>query len=99
MDEKLWVRIKKLIIRKKKKKLPVFAPENDVVYETVNDGKLAEALAAIRTDAKYTEISSPFLEQWQAQVQSYLDFEKAISGLIMNSLAHIRIKEMEHHQE
>ncbi|MBR1841416.1 MAG: hypothetical protein IJ778_04725 [Alphaproteobacteria bacterium] len=98
-DEKLWVWIKKLIIRKKKKPLPVFLPENDVVYETVNDGKLAEALASIRTDAKYTEISSPFLEQWQAQVQSYLDFEKAISGLIMNSLAHIRLKEMEHHQD
>ena len=98
-DEKLWARIKKLIIRKRKKKLPVFAPENDAVYETVNDGKLAEALAAIRTDAKYAQISSSFLEQWQAQVQSYLDFEKAISGLIMNSLAHIRIKEMEHRQE
>lgn len=98
-DEKLWARIKKLIIRKKKKRLPVFVPENDVVYETVNDGKLAEALAAVRTDAKYAQISSPFLEQWQAQVQSYLDFEKAISGLIMNSLAHIRLKEMEHRQD
>lgn len=98
-DEKLWARIKKLIIRKKKKQLPVFLPKDDAVYEAVNDGKLAEALAAIRTDAKYTEISSPFLEQWQAQVQSYLDFEQAISGLIMNSLANIHLKEMEHNQD
>lgn len=95
-DEKAIAWLKRAIIRKKKAPMPVFIPQEDKVYELVNNGNLAEALRTMQTDAKYAQIESPFLQDWKVQVQNYLIFESAISGLIMNALANVRIKEMEH---
>ncbi|MEE6206449.1 MAG: hypothetical protein VZR95_00125 [Alphaproteobacteria bacterium] len=95
-DEKAIAWLKSAIIRKKKAPMPVFIPQEDKVYELVNSGNLAEALRTMQTDAKYAQIESPFLQEWKAQVQNYLIFESAVSGLIMNALANVHLKEMEH---
>lgn len=88
--------LKKVVIQKKRVKKPEFKAETDEVYELVNAGKLNEALAKMRTDAKYTSVNSAALTEWQNQVENYLAFENAMKGLIMNALANIRLKEMEH---
>ena len=95
-DEKVLAWIKHIIIRKKKAPMPVFIPQEDKVYELVNSGNLAEALRTMQTNADYAKIESPFLEEWKIQVQNYLSFESAVSGLIMNALANVHLKEMEH---
>lgn len=94
--EKSIAWLKKVIIRKRKAPLPVFIPQEDRVYELVNSGNLAEALSTMQTDDKYAQINSSFLQKWKVQVQNYLVFESAVSGLIMNALANIHLKEMEH---
>jgi len=95
-DEKVWAWLKSVIVRKKKAPMPVFIPQEDKVYELVNNGNLAEALRTMQTDANYAQIESPFLQEWKIQVQNYLIFESAVSGLIMNALANVHLKEMEH---
>ena len=94
--EKSIAWLKKVIIRKRKAPLPVFIPQEDRVYELVNSGNLAEALSTMQTDDKYAQINSSFLQKWKVQVQNYLVFESAVSGLIMNALANIHLKEMGH---
>ena len=95
-DKKVWNWFKSLIVRKKKEAKQVFVAKEDKVYELVNSGNLAEALTTMQTDAKYSQFNDKFLHQWQEQVQNYLNFETAVSGLIMNSLANIHLKEMDH---
>ena len=50
----------------------------------------------MRTDPKYTAVELPALKAWVDQVEDYLQFEGAMKSLIMNALANIRLKEMEH---
>lgn len=95
-QEKIWRALKKLVVYKKKVKKPEFKAEQDPVYALVNEGKLAEALAKIQTSNAYTMSGSEALQAWTGQVQTYLDFNRAMTGLIMNALANIRLKELQH---
>ncbi|MBR1600867.1 MAG: hypothetical protein IJ677_04745 [Alphaproteobacteria bacterium] len=95
-QEKALVWIKKLFVSKKGRKRPVFNQSNDEVYTLVHEGNLGQALSAITTSEKYSLMASVPLTQWQMQVEKYLDFEHAVTGLIMNSLANLHLKEMEH---
>ena len=69
----------------------------DEVYQLVNDGKFAEALNKLKTDSRYAAMPSPALQEWVLQVQSHLDFDRAVNGLIMNALANLRLKEFSRH--
>ncbi len=95
-QDKALMWIKKLFVSKKGRKRPVFNQNNDEVYTLVNEGNLGQALSALKTSEKYSSMASLPLEQWQKQVVDYLDFEHAVTGLIMNSLANLHLKEMEH---
>lgn len=87
---------KKIFVSKKGAKRPVFKEKEDEVYVLVNEGNLGEALNVLKTSEKYAGIESSPLVQWQAQVNDYMEFSRAISGLIMNSIANLHLKEMEH---
>ena len=87
---------KNLFAGKKTPNLPVLQPENDKVFELVNEGDLAAALNELNTNTDYAQLMNEPLRQWTLQVQMYLNFEKAISGLLMNSLANLHLKEMDH---
>lgn len=88
-------RLKELVVLKKSGDKPVvFTAEADEVYDLVNNGDLAEALNKIKISNKYSNLKSSVLDEWIKQVQNYLEFERSINGLIMNSLANIRLKEM-----
>ena len=93
---KVWHWIKKIVLHHKKTPQPEFNKNTDRVYTLVNESRFAEALQLIKTDANYSAIQSPALEEWIKTTQTYLDFEVAVSGLIMNSLANIHLKEFEH---
>ena len=95
-QNKIWSWLKKMVVHKKKAPKPVFTAEQDEVYELVNAGKLAEAVNSLKTSDNYAKIDASVINQWENQVQDYLNFDRAINGLIMNSLANIRLKEMEH---
>jgi len=93
--DKVLCWLKHVIIQKKKVQRPEFKAETDEIYELVNAGKFTEALAKMKTDAKYTSVNAKALTEWQKQVSDYIAFENAMKGLIMNALANIRLKEME----
>jgi len=88
--------IKKLFVSKKGNKRPVFKEKDDEVYTLVNEGDLGEALNMLKTSEKYSSMDSEPLKQWQKQVEDYLEFKHAATGLIMNSIANLHLKEMEH---
>lgn len=89
-----WV--KKILVSKKGVKHPVFKEKDDEVYTLVNEGNLGEALNALKISEKYSGMDSYPLMQWQNQVTDYLEFKHAATGLIMNSIANLHLKEMEH---
>lgn len=94
--DKLLAKIKSLVtFRKNPVANTSFAAQKDEVYMAVNEGNLAFAVKQIKILPKYAQLSSTSLKEWEEQVATYLQFEKAVSGLIMNSLAQIRLKEME----
>lgn len=90
-----YTRLKNLVTFKTKTPKIVFEPTPDEVYDLVENGNLALALNKMKTDNKYAVLNSPILEAWKANVQQYLDFDSAINGLVMNALAHIRLKQFE----
>lgn len=96
-DEALLRRIKKLVVFKKRENKPVvvFPKTPDEIHQLVNDGNFAEALNKLKTDRKYSDVNSAELNSWILQTQDYLEFEQAINGLLMNSLANLHLKEME----
>ena len=87
---------KRFLVSKKGAKRPVFKEKEDEVYILVNEGNLGEALNALKISEKYAGIESSPLIQWQNQVADYLEFKHAATGLIMNSIANLHLKEMEH---
>ncbi|MBQ8481758.1 MAG: hypothetical protein IJ532_04425 [Alphaproteobacteria bacterium] len=95
-QDKILVWAKKLFVSRKGRKRPVFNQVNDEVYTLVHEGNLGEALNELKTSEKYSSVSSFPLTQWQIKVADYLQFEHAVNGLIMNSLANLHLKEMEH---
>ena len=94
--DKIWYWLKKSVLHKRKVKQPEFKAETDAVYELVHAGDFAKKKKKMRTDTKYTAVELPALKAWVAQVEDYLQFEGAMKSLIMNALANIRLKEMEH---
>lgn len=97
LDEALLRRIKELVVFKKRENKPVvvFPKTPDEIHQLVNDGNFAEALNKLKTDRKYSDVNSAELNSWILQTQDYLEFEQAINGLLMNSLANLHLKEME----
>ena len=95
-DEALLRRIKELVVFKKRENKPVvvFPKTPDEIHQLVNDGNFAEALNKLKTDRKYSDVNSAELNSWILQTQDYLEFEQAINGLLMNSLANLHLKEM-----
>lgn len=98
-DKALWSRMKELVVfRKRENKTKIIFPQTpDEIHQLVNRGKFAEALSKIKTDRKYSDINSAELNSWITQTQNYLEFDRAINGLIMNALANLHLKEMERH--
>lgn len=96
-NEALLRRIKELVVFKKRENKPVvvFPKTPDEIHQLVNDGNFAEALNKLKTDRKYSDVNSAELNSWILQTQDYLEFEQAINGLLMNSLANLHLKEME----
>lgn len=88
--------LKRAFVAAKNPERPVFVPQDDEVLNLVNEGRLNDALNALKTSEKYAKLNSLPLNEWRAQTEKYLEFNSAISGLIMNALANIRLKEMEH---
>ena len=62
----------------------------------VNEGRIKDALEALNISEKYAKVNSEPLLQWRTQAERYLEFDSAVNAVIMNSLANIRLKEMEH---
>ncbi len=87
--------LKKIFVSKKGNKRPVFKEKDDEVYTLVNEGNLGEALNALKISEKYSRMASEPLAQWQKQVEDYLEFEHAATGVVMNSIANLHLKEME----
>lgn len=94
--DKMIAWAKRIFISKKASKRPVFKQKEDEVYTLVNEGNLQEALNEMKTEEKYAKIDSSALQQWQNQTEEYLEFNNAATGLIMNSIANLHLKEMEH---
>jgi len=88
--------LKQQVTAKKRVKKPVFTPQKDEVLELVNDGRIKDALDALKLSEKYAKVHSEPLTQWIYQAERYLEFDNAINAIIMNALANIRLKEMEH---
>jgi HD-GYP domain-containing protein (c-di-GMP phosphodiesterase class II) len=88
--------LKQQVTAKKRIKKPEFTPKEDEVLELVNDGRIKDALDALKMSEKYAKIHSEPLAQWVYQAERYLEFDNAINAIIMNALANIRLKEMEH---
>lgn len=94
--QKAWCWLKQQVTAKKQPKKPVFTPQKDEVLQLVDEGRIKDALDALSTSEKYAKINSEPLQQWRIQATRYLNFDDAINALIINSLANIRLKEMEH---
>jgi len=94
--EKIIYYMRKYSILKKSAKKPQFKAQDDEVYRLVNEGNLSEALTAIKNSEKYNKIDSAPLNEWVKQTEDYLAFRHIIDSLLMNSLANLRLKEMEH---
>ena len=88
--------LKRAFVAQKTPERPQFTVQDDEVLNLVNEGRLNDAWNALKTSEKYAKINSLPLNEWRAQTEKYLEFNSAISGLIMNALANIRLKEMEH---
>ncbi len=88
--------LKQQVTAKKRTKKPVFTPQKDEVLELVNDGRIKDALDALKISEKYAKVHSEPLSQWIYQAERYLEFDNAVNAIIMNALANIRLKEMEH---
>lgn len=97
--DSVWAWLKRAITVRKVEKKPVFVAAHDEVLELVHEGRLQDALNALKTSEKYAKIASEPLNAWKEQTERYLQFSNAASGLIMNSLANIRLKELEHAAE
>ena len=89
-----FTRLKNLVTFKHKKNLK-FEPAPDEIYILVENGNLAQALAEIKTSQKYASLNSSALNIWMQNVQNYLDFNKAVNGLLLNSLAGLHLKQFE----
>lgn len=89
-----WMK-KHILIRRGSKK-PLFVMESDEAFRLVNEGKLLEALNIMKTEDKYNKIDSAALKEWQKQVENYAEFNRAADGLVMNALANLHLKELEH---
>ena len=89
-----FTRLKNLVTFKHKKTIK-FEPAPDEIYILVENGNLAQALAEIKTSQKYTSLNSSALNIWMQNVQNYLDFNKAVNGLLLNSLAGLHLKQFE----
>ena len=99
-DAKSWKnaffrRLKNLVTFKHKKTVK-FEPAPDEVYDLVESGNLAQALKRMETTNKYALLHCPALETWIHDAQNYLEFDGAVNGLLMNTLAHLKIKQFEH---
>lgn len=93
--EAFFARLKNLVTFKKKTPKIVFDPLPDEVYELVENGNLSLALTKMKTDTKYANLNSSVLDAWKTEVQQYLAFDSAVTGLVMNALAHIHLKQFE----
>lgn len=87
---------KGLFVSTKTSGIPVLVKDEDKVHMLVNDGDLAAALNELDTSSVYAQLKSDVLQQWKMQARVYLEFERSVSGLLMNSLANLHLKEMEH---
>ena len=94
--EKALIWLKQSIVVKKGQERPVFTETNDEVYELVHEGRFQDALNAMKVSEKYAKVDSKPLNEWHLQVSRYIQFNNAVSGLIMNALANIHLKELEH---
>ena len=93
-----FARIKNLITFKHKKSVK-FEPLPDEVYDLVESGNLFLALQRMQTDKKYAVLNYSALEAWKHDVQNYLEFNSAVEGLLMNTLANIHLKQFERNQQ
>ncbi len=93
-----FARIKNLITFKHKKSVK-FEPLPDEVYDLVESGNLALALQRMQTDNKYAMLNNSALEAWKHDVQNYLEFNNAVEGLLMNTLANIHLKQFERNKQ
>lgn len=94
--QKIGYWLKKQVTAKRQIKKPVFTPQKDEVLQLVEEGRIKDALEALNISEKYAKVDSEPLQQWRIQATRYLNFDDAINALIINSLANIRLKEMEH---
>lgn len=94
--EKIWNWFKEQAAHRKKIAKPIFKAEKDAVWTLVNEGKFAEALKKMQTDAKYAKVSLSALQEWKTHAEAYVEFDAAMRALIMNALANIRLREMQH---
>ncbi|MBQ7632585.1 MAG: hypothetical protein IJS88_00540 [Alphaproteobacteria bacterium] len=94
--QQVWKWIKKQITAQKQPQKPIFTPQEDEVLHLVHEGRIKDALEAINLSEKYAKINSEPLVQWKQQAERYLTFDSAVNALIVNALANIRLKEMEH---
>lgn len=94
--QKIWCWLKKQVTAKRHHQKPLFTPQKDEVLTLVNEGRIQDALEALNLSEKYAKINSEPLLQWSTQAEMYLEFDSAINAIIMNALANIRLKEMEH---
>ena len=69
-----------------------------VAYDAYEIGEVLAKykIPALKTSEKYAKMDSLPLKEWKIQAERYTEFNQAISGLIMNALANIRLKELEH---
>ena len=94
--QKIGYWLKQQVTAKRQITKPVFTPQKDEVLQLVDEGRIKDALDALNISEKYAKVNSEPLQQWRLQATRYLNFDDAINALIINSLANIRLKEMEH---
>ncbi|MBP5214992.1 MAG: hypothetical protein J6039_00335 [Alphaproteobacteria bacterium] len=90
---KKWV--VKFFVARKKSVVPLFS-DKDEVWILVNEGNIGEALQTMNLSGKYASVNYEPLQVWKKQAAEYLDFEKAAEGLLLNALAGMHLKELEH---
>ena len=92
-------RLKNMVTFKSKKTAIKFEPQPDEVYDLVENGNLALAIERMKTDNKYVLLQSQVFRAWMYNAQNYLDFNNAVNGLLMNTLAHLHLKQFEHNEQ
>ena len=60
-----WEWVKQSIMVRKIEKKPVFTAQNDEVFDLVHEGRLQDALNALKTSEKYSKIDSKPLNVWK----------------------------------